>query len=355
MVKQVNIRLTAKCNYKCGICPFHGKGYSGDFFKEREDINIDMPLEKALLLLAKVRDEGFQVVNLTPNGEFFMYPHWKAILQTAKKLKMKVSITTNGGLLSEDIIREVCRIGVSHITVSIDSVVENHYKSLRTPANSNTYRNAVNAPVYFKKYGGSNVYVQVQCVEQDRYDEEKKQILAHYENAELNQISFSKVISANEHGTAIQGAAKGKKISDANSTVVENKAKMCANFGAPILMPNGLLLGCCGMFYFYNRLDGLKQYCSATHNTVKGGTDHLLELYDSSKIFREFCNTCQLYEDRCDKIENKFISGKYFCVKSKRYERYFPIPRKISTLPRELQLFLYKTNGVKQLKKLKVI
>ena len=33
----VNIQVTNNRNYKCGMCPFHGEGYSGDYFGERAE------------------------------------------------------------------------------------------------------------------------------------------------------------------------------------------------------------------------------------------------------------------------------------------------------------------------------
>ena len=38
----LNIRVTSSCNYTCGMCPFHGDGYSADYFQERPEWKREM-------------------------------------------------------------------------------------------------------------------------------------------------------------------------------------------------------------------------------------------------------------------------------------------------------------------------
>ena len=153
----LNIQTTSKCNYTCGMCPFHGEGYSGDYFSERLEWKRDMTLQEIEEILKKAQDAGVQEVDLTPNGEFFTYKKWREVLSLIQKYKMKSQLTTNGGLLSEEDIKDAVDLGISHVAVSIDSVHYETYKIARKPANQKAYNNAIHAPILFKQYGDARV------------------------------------------------------------------------------------------------------------------------------------------------------------------------------------------------------
>lgn len=149
----IGIKVTSKCNYTCGMCPFHGEGYSANYFGERPEWKRDMTLQEIEEILKKAQDVGVQEVDLTPNGEFFTYKNWREVLSLIQKYKMKAQLTTNGGLLSEEDIRDAVDLGISHVAVSIDSVNYDTYKIVRKPASKQAFENAIHAPILFKQYG----------------------------------------------------------------------------------------------------------------------------------------------------------------------------------------------------------
>lgn len=150
--KIVNIQLTSKCNYACGMCPFHGDGYSQNYFAERTELKREMSLKEIEEILKKAQDFGIEKVDFTPNGEFFTYKKWREVLALVKKYNMQTYITSNGGLLSESDIKDACDIGVEHIVLSIDSVNYETYKIVRKPATRAAFENAIAAPIHFKNY-----------------------------------------------------------------------------------------------------------------------------------------------------------------------------------------------------------
>lgn len=149
----LNIQVTSDCNYKCGMCPFHREGYSANYFSERPELNKGMSLEEIELILKKAQDAGVEKIDFTPNGEFFAYKKWREVLALVQKYKMQSSTTTNGGLLSEEDIKDAVDLGLSQVCVSIDSVHYDTYKIVRKPASKKAFENAIYAPILFKKYG----------------------------------------------------------------------------------------------------------------------------------------------------------------------------------------------------------
>lgn len=153
----VNIQVTNNCNYKCGMCPFHGEGYNGDYFGERAEWKKDMTLQEIEEILKKAQDFGVTNIDFTPTGEFFTYKQWREVLSLVQKYKMKAQLTTNGGLLSEQDIKDAVDLGISHMIVSIDSVDYDTYKIVRKPASKQAFENAIQAPILFKQYGNARV------------------------------------------------------------------------------------------------------------------------------------------------------------------------------------------------------
>ncbi|MBX7491561.1 radical SAM protein [Helicobacter turcicus] len=151
----LNLMVTSKCNYTCRMCPFHGNGYSEDYFKERFDWQCDMSLKEIETILQKAKDYGVKTIDFTPNGEFFTYKNWREVLALTQKYKMQATTTTNGGLLQEQDIKDAVDLGLCAVTISIDSVHYDTYKIVRKPATKQAFENAIHAPILFKQYGDS--------------------------------------------------------------------------------------------------------------------------------------------------------------------------------------------------------
>lgn len=151
----INIKIVSSCNYACGMCPFHGDGYSADYFQERPEWKREMSLEEVETILIKAKEAGIEKIDFTPNGEFFTYKKWREVLALVQKYGMQSTLTTNGGLLSEQDIKDAIELGLSHVAISIDSVHYDTYKIVRKPATKKAFENAINAPILFKQYSSN--------------------------------------------------------------------------------------------------------------------------------------------------------------------------------------------------------
>ncbi|MGP1580721.1 MAG: radical SAM protein [Wolinella sp.] len=343
-VYSINVITIASCNYACGMCPYYGEGYTGEYFKERPSIKRNMRLDEIETILKKAQSNGIEWVDLTPNGEFFLHREWREILRLIKSYGFKIFITTNGGLLSEQDIKEACEIGIDHITVSIDSLNYEFYKIIRKPATEKAFHNAINAPKLFKKYA-PQMYVQVQVTEQPEIpDNDIGEILQFFDDTPLNQISVNKMFKGSSEGMMHFGATKAKYVHGT-----------CNGYGNPIVLPDGRVIPCCGGFYFYPKIkDKLPQLLAQDEHkatdSIREALDKLDDLYEKNEIFRRYCENCSLYDSSSTEIEEKFIYKGYFATKTSVRTRYFLLPKYLSWLPSKTVLWLYKKGHAKRIK-----
>ena len=342
--KNLDIQITAKCNYVCGMCPFHGEGYSGDYFGERPELKREMTLGEIEEILKKAQDFGIGEIDLTPSGEFFAYKQWHEVLELIQKYKMKSRVTSNGGLLEEQDIKDALDLGLSHICLSIDSINYGTYKLVRKPATKKEFENAMNAPILFKQYsigGGEPLcYVQVQFTEQPENQKEIEAMLDFYRPYELNQIVVGKIF--------ITDSQKGIKYAGVKMDYSYEVGK-CQSYGTYIIETDGRFLGCCGQFYFYPKLkDKIPNIFTQSLAECQKQCD---DLYLHNDIFIDYCHKCSLYtRNNQDYLQKTFIEKGYFAQEYAAQTRYFLIPAPLRELDPEILLFMYKKNMVKEIK-----
>jgi len=322
------------------MCPYYGEGYDGDYFAERKSIKRTMSLDEIRLLLQKAKDARIEQINLTPNGEFFLHKQWREILRLTKEFGLQTVITSNGGLLREEDIKEICEIGIDRITISIDSLNYDHYKIIRKPATHAAYTRAINAPILFKKYN-PKIYVQVQATEQPNLmpNNDMQEILDFYKKAKLNQINVNKMFKGSNEKMMHYGAKRGKYIHGT-----------CKGYGNPIILPDGKVVPCCGGYYFYTRIEEhIPNVLQKT--TLKEAMQRIDDLYEFNDIFRNYCKNCSLYDANSDKSERVFIFENYFATQTEITTRYFLLPIYLRPLPAGLILWLYKKGYARKIKR----
>ena len=115
MIDVINYHITNVCNYRCQYC-FVG-------FREREPEK-----ETALKIVEKIHEFFIENgvkggrINIA-GGEPLLYPHLNDVIEHANSLGLKVSIITNGSLLTEKMISN-WKGGVQTIGISIDAISE---------------------------------------------------------------------------------------------------------------------------------------------------------------------------------------------------------------------------------------
>lgn len=115
------IEPTSRCQLKCVMCP------RTVFSKEWE--NGDMPLsvyEKISKYFHLVKN-----VHLQGWGEPLLHPNLFDMVQMAKAKGCKVSLTTNGVLLTSDISQKLIKEGVDIVAISISGASKGTHESIR--------------------------------------------------------------------------------------------------------------------------------------------------------------------------------------------------------------------------------
>lgn len=342
-MRSLTIRMTSKCNYTCGMCPYHGEDHSVDYFRERIEWKREISLVEIEIILKKAKDAGVEKINLTPNGEFFVYKKWREVLALVQKYEMQSTLTTNGGLLNEQDIKDAVDLGLSQVAISIDSVHYDTYKIVRKPATKKAFENAINAPILFKQYSSSikdgGIYVQVQFTEQPENKHEVKDMLDFYQPYKLDQISVIKMSQYYQGGSVINGVEKP-----------EFKIGSCENYGSYIIAPNGDFVGCCEEVFVYPKIrDKIPNIFKQSLEECQKQSDYL---YKNDVDFINYCKNCSVYAvNNSEVLEKKFIESGYFAMQYATQTRYFVIPEYLRSIPKDILLFMYDKGMVGEIKK----
>ena len=304
----------------------------------------EITLQQIEEILKKSQQQGVENIDFTPTGEFFTYKQWREVLSLVQKYKMKAQLTTNGGLLSEQDIKDAMDLGISHMIVSIDSVDYDTYKIVRKPASKQAFENAIYAPILFKQYGNARVergggllYVQVQFT--DQFSEEIKArkeleyLLSFYQPHKLNQISVNKMFVTTKEGVSYK---------DCNKQIPKYVVGTCKSYGGSYLIQtDGSVLGCCGEFYFYPQLkDKIPNIFKQSLEECKKQSD---SLYLNDPIFIDYCKNCSVYAVNNEEVlEKKFIYNGYFAMQYATQTRYFVIPEYLASIPEDILLFMHE-------------
>ena len=121
-VRKLYIEVTTACNLNCQTCIRHSWVDPSAHMKREtfERILADLPAFPAL----------DQVV-LTSFGEPLVHPRILEIIEKLRERGLMVTLGTNGLLLDDRIARELVRLGVSQVVVSIDGIQPDTYADVR--------------------------------------------------------------------------------------------------------------------------------------------------------------------------------------------------------------------------------
>lgn len=116
-LQMVYLNITSKCNMKCTYCCVDASG--GEFIKPIEDLSTN----EIINIINKIHKFDPDIEFHIMGGEPFLRKDVTEIIKHLDKLKIPMSITTNGTLLTKDIVQALPKnidIKVSMDTVNID-------------------------------------------------------------------------------------------------------------------------------------------------------------------------------------------------------------------------------------------
>jgi MoaA/NifB/PqqE/SkfB family radical SAM enzyme len=115
----VKVKLTWRCNLACPMC---------DYWRQ------DLPTSLSTELMMRTFDElvalGCRKVHLS-GGEPTLRPDLPDLIAYARQLKLRVTLTTNGTLITRDLAKRLVSAGLNSVCVSIDSPVRSVHDQMR--------------------------------------------------------------------------------------------------------------------------------------------------------------------------------------------------------------------------------
>jgi pyruvate-formate lyase-activating enzyme len=141
MPKNLVIEPYNVCNLECIMCPYPDM--------TREKVRMDLSLFKKIIDDAV--DNNFRSLSLSLYNEPFMDKSIFEKIKYAKEKGLEVTITTNGTILTDDMIKNTMESGIDYVTFSIDSLDKESYEKIRVNATFETTINNVQRMIEYRK------------------------------------------------------------------------------------------------------------------------------------------------------------------------------------------------------------
>jgi radical SAM protein with 4Fe4S-binding SPASM domain len=115
----VKMKLTWQCNLACGMCDYW-----------RQDLATPLTFDLVTRTLDDLAALGCRKVHFS-GGEPTLRPDLPDIIAHARRLKLRVTLTTNGTLVTHDLAKRLVVAGLNSVCVSIDSPVRSVHDRIR--------------------------------------------------------------------------------------------------------------------------------------------------------------------------------------------------------------------------------
>ena len=120
--RKIFIEVTTACNLKCQTCIRHSWADPTTHMKRKTFENV---------LAGIAAFPALDQVVLTSFGEPLLHPRLLEMIARLRERKLAVTLGTNGTLLNESVARELVRLGVNQVVVSIDGIQPETYAGVR--------------------------------------------------------------------------------------------------------------------------------------------------------------------------------------------------------------------------------
>jgi MoaA/NifB/PqqE/SkfB family radical SAM enzyme len=132
--------MTKTCNLNCIHCYSQSKNLQ---------YNNELTLEEGKAFIDDISAFGSPVM-LSSGGETLMQPHFLDLCLYAKSKGMRAVISTNGTLITKELARELKKVGLSYVGISLDGLESVHD---RFRGKKGAFKEAINGINYAKEAG----------------------------------------------------------------------------------------------------------------------------------------------------------------------------------------------------------
>ncbi|HNN49734.1 MAG TPA: radical SAM protein [Pseudomonadota bacterium] len=116
-VRFLQIEPTTRCNFTCGFC-------CGRYMEQ-----ADLPFDRFETLLAA--HPSVEHVELQGEGESLLHPRFFDMVRALRAKNIKVSLISNGSLMSESTAEELVSLGIEKVSVSMESADPETFRQIR--------------------------------------------------------------------------------------------------------------------------------------------------------------------------------------------------------------------------------
>lgn len=118
------IDITSRCNLRCAHC------YNQERYWDKESKYREYSYDEIVCIVNKLSNLNFTRIHLL-GGEPLMSSNILDMIKEATSQNLKVSIVTNGTLLTKEVMYNLCDLGVSSISISLDGITEESNDKIR--------------------------------------------------------------------------------------------------------------------------------------------------------------------------------------------------------------------------------
>ncbi|GHT91810.1 radical SAM protein [Spirochaetia bacterium] len=274
----LDFMLNDVCNIKCKFC-YHNLPPSERLFKQYG--NKSIPLEVYREIIVDGVKNGLCALKTNPMAEALMHPDILDYLKIAKDAGViDIILLTNGHLLTPEISKELIKIGITWINVSIGATTKETYESMRINSNFELLLNNLLEFIRLKEELKSNLpLLRVSFVNTIQNNHELAEFVSYWED-KADVINVQNFFNWFHNTSGSKEFKEGFQIK--NMTEKEKSKKYCTQpFNKLLLRNNGDITPCCN-----------PQGLNLVFGNVLNG-DRIYDVFNSKKMkdFRKQLNT----------------------------------------------------------------
>ena len=233
MIAQIEPNST--CNLKCQMC-----------IREKIGVPIGTMTFKNFKIIVDKLDCLFKL-HLSGQGEPFLNPELFSMIKYANQRGASVFFTTNGTVLTKEIINKICEVDIGEMAVSLDSPIKEKYEAIRKGANfDQVIKNVKELTKQIKEKKKKTIVGLTTII----FKENIKELPEFVKLADflgIKKIGFQKLQEKKDYTDKYGSFAKNQRVKEMNKEIlkeIELAKKLAKEKGITLIFDEEKSLGC---------------------------------------------------------------------------------------------------------------
>ena len=229
------IEPNSTCNLKCQMC-----------IREKIGVPIGVMKFNDFKTILNKLDCLFKV-HLSGQGEPFLNPELFEMIKYANKKGASVFFTTNGTILSKEVIDNICEVDIGEIAISIDSVDKKKYQEIRKGADfDKVIMNVKELTRKIKEKKKKTIVSLSTVILKENISEIPKFVELAY-SLGVMKVGFQKLQEKTDYIKKYDSFAKKQRVLDLDKSLkqeIEKAKKIAKEKGMTLIFDEGGKMGC---------------------------------------------------------------------------------------------------------------